>query len=118
MSNNILIGYSPNDFFYTQAGSAMPNARDCSNLDIYNASWDLTCNNANFFDNSANCINMQLCRNKEKAEFLIENENSHTDAQKRSSDMKIVYDRNVMNSVNLGIGILFVAFLIYRNIRK
>jgi hypothetical protein len=122
MSNNIIMGYSANDFFYSQAGALMPSDDDCKNklgddspLLTGGATWTTLCNDANFMDNSGNCIGRQLCINKDKVDFIEKNENSHMDAQKRNADMNIIYNRTVMDSVNLGIGILFVLFIIYRN---
>jgi hypothetical protein len=117
MANNVIVGYSANDFFYTQAGSTMPSNDKCSSeFNLNNGQdWQTKCNDANFMDNSYNCINMQLCLNKEKATYLLENENSHIDAEKRNGDMKVVYDRTIMDTVNLGIGIIFVLFIIFRN---
>lgn len=125
MSSNIIMGYSPNNFFYSQAGN-MPSDTDCDQKyddagsvlkksDGTTTTWDALCNENNFMDNSGNCINRQLCINKKQVDFLVENENSHLDAEKRNTDMKVVYDRTIMDSVNLGIGIIFILFIIFRN---
>jgi len=128
MPNNIIIGYTPNDFFYSTAGD-MPKEDECKNVYGDNGSalngkknadgkpsgWDDICNDERFMDNSGNCIKHQLCINKQNVDFLVEKENSHLDAEKRNNDINVVYDRTIMDSVNLGIGILFILFLIYRN---
>jgi hypothetical protein len=128
MPNNIIIGYTPNDFFYSTAGD-MPKEDECKNVygdtgsalngkknaDGTQSGWDDVCNDERFMDNSGNCIKRQLCINKQNVDFLVEKENSHLDAEKRNNDINVVYDRTIMDSVNLGIGILFILFLIYRN---
>jgi len=72
-SNNVIVGFSPNDFFYYQAQheDLMPkNDKDfdgsCNALDINATSWDLSCSQIHFNDNSYNCIAKELCRNKDK----------------------------------------------------
>jgi len=137
MANNIIIGYSANDFFYSTAGD-MPkddvclssygvdmdgneNTNGSALADMKDAagnlftSWDDPCNDQNFMDNSGNCIKRQLCINKQNVDYLTEQENTHLDAEKRNNDINVIYDRTIMDSVNLGIGILFILFFIYRN---
>lgn len=147
MVNNIVVGYTPNDFFYSTAGD-MPSDEVCLNtygIDVngqgqgtvnltdkiyiggnecsrygdtinnISCDFDTLCNDSNFMDNSGNCIRNQLCLNKQNVDFLVEKENSHLDAEKRNNDINVVYDRTIMDSVNLGIGILFILFIIYRN---
>ena len=119
MANSIIMGYSPNDFFYSQAGSLMPTDDQCLLLtpdtNTNGEKWDDLCDDAHFIDNSGNCISRQLCINKQNVDSIVKNENAHLESQKRNADMNVLYNRTIMDSVNLGIGILFILFVIYRN---
>jgi len=84
-SNNILLSYNPNDFFYVGAlnRNEMPSAIDCSNLDPYAQSWDNTCSDSMFSDNSYNCIKRELCINRDKGEKLLSLSNNSNAANEK-----------------------------------
>ena len=111
------IAYSQNDFFYASAKNIgkMPTDDQCNSMDINNSIWDTSCNDINFVDNSGNCINRQLCVNKEKTKDLLDTQSGHLENEKRYTDERLKYDKAVMNAINLGIGIVFVIFIIFRN---
>jgi len=116
MSKNLVIGYSPNDFFYVEAEKEgiMPNPVDCSNLKPNDPAWDNKCKN-DFSNNSVNCVKRQLCINKDKASELINIEANHSGAAEKYMNEKMNYDSMLMNAINLGIGIVFLLVIIYKN---
>jgi hypothetical protein len=116
MSNNIIVGYSPNDFFYSNAVNQgiMPSDDECKKLKPYDSSWDISCN-AWFKDNSGNCIKKELCINKDKADYLTGMENKHSSSNEKFMNEKMNYDNILLNTINLGIGIVFLIFIIYKN---
>lgn len=117
-TSNMLIGFSPNDFFYTQAQQENIMSTDpafCPALDIYNASWDVSCNNINFIDNSQNCIGKELCRNLDKASTIYNIRAKHTEADERYSDTSNQYKAAFLNTVNLSIGLIFLLGFILKN---
>ena len=122
MSNNIVVGYSPNDFYYVQAaknGNVMPSEAECVTLignTIISSEWDTTCKNR-FSSNSVNCIKKEICKNKEKGTKLVNLENTGLGAKEKYMNEKMNYDTVLMNSINLGIGIVFLLFVIYKNIK-
>ena len=119
MSNNIVVGYSPNDFFYVQAekSNTMPSDSDCELLTgnvIISSEWDSICEN-NFSDNIDNCLKRELCTNKNKATQLQDLENTKLGALEKYMNEKMNYDSILMNTINLGIGIVVLLIVIYKN---
>jgi hypothetical protein len=117
MSNTILVGYSPNDFFYADADSQgiMPTKEECSNMKPYDILWDTSCNIINFPDQSGNCINKELCKNRDYVSNLYNVEQTHSGANEKYFNVKDQYDALFMNTVNLGIGCLFLGGVIIQN---
>jgi hypothetical protein len=136
MANNVLVGYSPNDFYYVQAEQSNiinPNT-DCNNLKIKgnimlpngntiasgsslplnNPTWDTICNNY-FSQNQENCLKRELCQNKNKVTELGDLQNTKSGAMEKYMNEKMNYDSILMNTINLGIGIVFLIVVIYKN---
>lgn len=116
MSNKVIVGYSPNDFFYADAISqgVMPTDAECQKISPYDHSWDLSCGSW-FSDNSGNCIKKELCINKDKASYLTDIEKKHSSANEKFMNEKMSYDNVLLNTINLGIGIVFLLIIIYKN---
>jgi hypothetical protein len=116
MPNNVVVGYSPNDFFYVDAinQGVMPSDEECKTMKPYDHSWDLSCGSW-FSDNSGNCIKKELCINKDKAEHLTDIENTHSSAKEKYMNEKMNYDNILLNTINLGIGVMFLIIIIYKN---
>ena len=135
MANNVVVGYSPNDFYYVQAqkDNTMPTETECTRLKlngnvIVNGStiidgtilssidpaWDTICKN-NFSNNSSNCVKKELCKNRDKSNSLTSLESSGLGAKEKYMNEKMNYDSILMNSINLGIGIIFLLVVIYKN---
>jgi len=117
MSDNITVGYSPNNFFYTAAiaEKQMPQESDCKNLKPNDQSWEMKCNQQNFSTNSTDCIRKELCKNKDLATSLTNMENSNSGVVEKYMNEKMNYDNMLMNAINLGIGIVFLIVIIYKN---
>jgi hypothetical protein len=149
MANNVLVGYSPNDFYYVQAeqSNELNESVDCNNLKIYgntrvygntivndgtitlpngttiisgnvlalsNPLWDSICT-YRFSDNSGNCLKRELCNNKTNATKLEDLQNTKLGAMEKFMNEKMNYDSILMNTINLGIGIVFLIVVIYKN---
>jgi len=137
MANNVIVGYSPNDFFYVQAEKSKyidPNS-DCNSLPVYgnvnlhgnsiaygsslslsDPAWDMICNDNKYFsENSTNCLKRELCTNKKHATKLEDLQNTKLGAMEKYMNEKMNYDSILMNSINLGIGIVFLIVVIFKN---
>jgi hypothetical protein len=119
MVKNVTVGYTPNDFFYADAigQGVMPSERECNNLNPYNYTWDFSCN-VWFSDNSGNCIKRELCKNRDKAEHLTRIEDNHSSSIEKLMNEKMNYDNVLLNTINLGIGVIFLLVIIYKNFKS
>ena len=108
--NKLLIAYSPNDFFYANAAELgiMPTSDKCKELNPYDTNWDISCNAQNFPDVSGNCIDKELCKNKDYVDKLLSINKGSSSSDEKYYNIKEEYDTIFMNSINLGIGCLFL----------
>ena len=123
IQNQFLVGYNPNDIYYYAAPPAVqPTKEQCAALDIYNASWDVSCNiydpsnGKPFIDFSNNCYKKQLCINKDKSDKLMSLQNSHSGSDERNVNTTELYNIELTKTVNLVIGIVGISTLIFYNI--
>lgn len=115
MSSTVLLGYNPNDFFYVDAAAnGYFDSKNCTN-DIIKNLTDEQCSGNNFIDNSMNCVYHELCKNKDLASKIMEKQTTHGGEEKKYYDSAMTYDIALMDIINLGIGILFIIAIIYRN---
>ena len=136
MANNVLVGYSPNDFYYVQAEQSnlispntdcngltvrgnvrLPNGNTIANgtsLPLSDPAWNTICNEY-FSQNQKNCVKKELCTNKKKASQLGDLQNTKLGAMEKYMNEKMNYDSILMNTINLGIGIVFLIIVIYKN---
>lgn len=112
MATNILVGYSPTDFFYVKAQemSIMPD--NCNSI---TNTTDSQCNIDNYNDNKINCVNTALCKNKDNAKLIGNLQNKHSGSDQNYLDTNQEYKLTVTDSINLGIGILILLGLIIQN---
>lgn len=108
--------YDPFNFFYIDEQhilNTLPNG--CEAL-YENAELDASCNKATIETNDINnCYNLRLCENREKAnEFRYIKEGNNTSIQKYS-DTNSEYTEEIMNTINLSLGIVFLSGVILRN---
>lgn len=117
MGDKTTIAYSQNDFFYASAQNAgrMPDDETCKKIDIYNASWDFSCNRINFVDNSLNCINKELCINKINAGSIGTVQNKNSGSLEKYENTKQTFNRTMLTTINLGIGVIVLGVAVYIN---
>ena len=118
----VYVGYSPNDFFYKDvenvkiegvANSLLkPSDQECEKFLSQN--WDSSACNVWFSDNSLNCIKYQVCKNKINAENINAEDTAHNSAYSNHIDNRIDFENTFLNMINLGIGILFITFVIFK----
>jgi hypothetical protein len=116
-SNDIILGYSPGDFFYAKADKdgVMPTKDQCTELNPYDETWDVSCNIKNFANNADTCYRKELCKNKEKVQLLMNNQNINSGSTQKYLDMDNDYNYQLLVSVNLGIGLLLLSGFIIKN---
>ena len=116
-SSDIIVGYNKNDFFYVNAetnGGTLTTANCKMNVGLHDPTWDVSCNAANFVDNSANCMVKELCINKEYANKIKSMQQNHSGADEQYENAKQVYDQTFARTLNLGSGILVLLLLMYK----
>jgi len=120
--SNVVISYSPNDFFYVkfdeQNNSSTIDNNVCNPLKPYDI-LDTKCNTDNYNSNGTNdkinCNLKELCKNKEKAEELQLIQNNHSGSGQNYLDTKDSYNTAFLRLFNLGVGIFIIIGLIYKN---
>jgi len=114
MTSDIVVSYSPNDLFYTVAetNGNMLTTNDCTALKPTHISWDISCNNTNFPHFKESCINKELCINKENASAIRIIQSGHNGADEKYSNANSYYGYTILNMFNLGIGIVFLIYII------
>ena len=120
MSNSILLAYSQNDFFYNAVNYTDSDYNNmCGNLfaneDTYNCTseqtWSLT--GSTVTDKQTNCMNLELCRNRDTAGFLNNIKSVHSGAEERLSNTQASYNKSMIMTVNLAIGIVGIGYVIF-----
>jgi hypothetical protein len=109
-----MIGYSPNDFFYVNVQN-VPADNTCTTLLNDSSTWNMKCNNQSFQDNSTNCINYALCKNKSLANTLQSYQSSSNGANEKYLDSTTMFNSTILNTANLTIGIIALIYLVYKN---
>ena len=117
MTNNIILGYSPSDFFYVKAieNQHMPKVCD-TYLKNTNINGE-TCNIENIKNNLENCMNKELCINQQYVNKIYQLQNNHKGSDQKYLDTKQTYSDDLLNIVNLGIGIVIMITFIIKNNR-
>ena len=116
-SSDIIVGYNKNDFFYVNAetnGGTLTAANCTMNVGLHDPIWDISCNAANFVDNSGNCMVKELCINKEYANKIKSMQQNHSGADEQYENAKQVYDKTFAHTLNLGSGIIVLLLLMYK----
>jgi hypothetical protein len=119
--SQIYVGYSPNDFFYTGLHNIdtediyfniNPTDDECKliygNTSIWNSN---ACTNY-FDDNSLNCIKNAICNNKQNVNNINTIDNIHNSDYIQNENNEEDFKKTFLNTINLGIGILFIIFVI------
>lgn len=111
---NITVAYNPNDFFYVTALNSDGNKFNNSNNT--NCSIDRTTYNrskCSELDDKSSCYNNELCINKSNALKINSLQSNHDGSNERNSDKNVDYNRELLRSYNLGIGIVGVGAMFY-----
>jgi hypothetical protein len=120
MSDYVQVGYSPNDFFYntvnindatydTMCKGLQVNSDTCSSSSTWLADPPGSKEKTNL---QKNCINLELCKNRDNAKWLANTQMVHSGAAERLSDTRAAYNKSTIMSINLAIGIAGIAYVI------
>jgi hypothetical protein len=114
MSNlNINVGYNPKDFFYMNAVKANDMPKNCD--EILNRPYDkANCVGEKFNDNQRECLERELCRNKQLADTILDIQQTHSGSIGKFNDTQMIFNRELFKTANLSIGIIGLMVLIYR----
>ena len=109
--DKIIVGYSPGDFFY----STVENNLDADTCKTYqlDPSWIEKCNEANFADNKADCINVELCKNSKNVQTLYDRNRKKSENHERNLNTLSIYRTEYITMWNLGIAIVGLLISIY-----
>jgi len=119
---NITIAYNPNDFFYVTALNSddktfnNSNNTDCSIYKTPIAISKYSRSNCPSLTESADksrCYDNELCINKSNAKKINSLQSNHDGSSERRNDKNVDYNREILRSYNLGIGILGVGAMFY-----
>lgn len=108
--------YDPFHFFYIDEQHKLNNIQDgCQGL-YDNTILDASCKQATIPNSDINsCYELRLCQNRDKAEeFRYIKENNNTSLQKYS-DTNNEYSEEIMNTINLSVGIVFLSGVILKH---
>lgn len=108
MSSGVVIGFSPNDFFFVKAeqNRTMPSSSKCDNL---LDSPPPNCDSSPTPD----CINYALCNNKLNANVLYNLQNKYGGFDQKHEDGLNLYSDALFNTFTLGVGIVAAIGFIY-----
>ena len=111
--NQYVVSYNENDFYCNSIGKDVFN--DILGVDFEYS--PTTCKTPDNFDNeNEKCVIEQICKNQEKYDMLKKIQTTHSVSTSRFQDINSFYNTEVLNSLNLGIGIAVLSFIIYREI--
>ena len=115
--SNVQIGYSSNDFFYNTLPLFSVNLDDATcqylNNDISNNNYSCDPKNKTIWkDSSFNCYVNEMCNNKKHATNIFTMNTSHNKSNIQLSDTNQEYFYKYIQTINLGIGNLFLVFVI------
>jgi hypothetical protein len=108
MSSGVVLGFSPNDFFFVKAEQTkeMPSKSKCDNL---SENPPQNCD----VSPTQECMNYELCKNKSNANILYNLQNKYGGFDQKHSDGLSLYSDTLLNTFNLGIGIVIAMGFIY-----
>ena len=118
--------FSNNEYFYQSAmnDGTMPSDVSCNTYFMdpkISAAIDAKCNvDFDTFgklstEEAENCVKRQLCQNKTLAIDNTNKQMKNLQSKQRLDDMTSLYNENIINTINLGIGILAMSYFIFTN---
>ena len=116
ITKEINLPFKSDDLFYSLAETqnVMPSDEKCKSLDTSDQKWINTCNSSNFNKNMESCINKELCINRENYLYFSETNYAKNASQENYLNTKVFYDKELLNTINLGVGILIVTVLNFK----
>ena len=75
---------------------------------------DEDCQGANFNNNRQDCLDTQLCKNKDYSVKILDMQKSHTASEQKYDDSQSIFNRELFKTANLSIGIMGLVVLVYR----
>ena len=114
-SDDLVIAYNSNDFYYKTVDykDNFCNSTRCSNDVVKNPHTLLITKS-----NEKQCYEKELCINKKQSNILQKKQLMHSSSDGRYNDTESLYTYSLLNTVNLGIGligIIYSIFLINKN---
>jgi len=117
LSSKVYIGYNSKDFYYLDAMNRgapyAPTDKKCLIL----KDKDIKCDHQSFVDTSLNCIQKEMCKNKELVDSLGI-QHAYNGGQQKYDDYNEDYYYHLMRTLNLGVGICIIISLITLRLRS
>jgi len=115
---NITVAYNPNDFFYVTAlkSDDTPfNNSNNTNCSIYETPEAISEYRSNCSSTTvtSECYHNELCINKSNAQKINSLQTNHDGSSERRNDKNVDYNRELLKSYNLGIGIVGIGAMFY-----
>lgn len=111
----ISLKYSVDDFFYTIAkddSTNNPTQGRCSTLRTMSIDCENRSNSAGTWQR---CYQLELCKNKEYADWIKDKQAKHQEYTVNSTDIQSLYVTEIVKTINLGVGIAAIIIYIYYN---
>jgi hypothetical protein len=111
----VSLNYAVDDFFYKIAkddATNNPTQGRCSTLRT--ASIDCT-NPSGSANTWQRCYQLELCKNKEHADWIKEKQSKHQEYAVNATDIQSLYVTEIVKTINLGVGIAAIIIYIYYN---
>ena len=75
---------------------------------------DDDCQGEEFNNNRQDCLDTQLCKNKDYSVKILDMQKSHTASEQKYDDSQSIFNRELFKTANLTIGIMGLVVLVYR----
>ena len=75
---------------------------------------DEDCQGGEFNNNRQDCLDTQLCKNKDYSVKILDMQKSHTASEQKYDDSQSIFNRELFKTANLSIGIMGLVVLVYR----
>jgi hypothetical protein len=111
-NNQYIVAYNFDDFFWNSV-----------NLNNGNTVPEI-CNNNNISDycptKNDSCINFlkETCTNYDNSKKIKQIQTHHSGANSRFADSTSFYNKEILKSMNLGVGIIYLSVMIYINYKN
>ena len=109
-SDNVFVAYNSNDFYYktTDYKDTFCHSKKCSIDVIKNPNTVLITKS-----NEKQCYEKEICINKEQSSILQKKQLMHSTSDGRYNDAENLYTYSLLNTANLGIGLIGIIYSIF-----